>query len=319
MSGLFTRKDLVYTVYQEQSISKAAKKLFISQPSLSVMIKKIEDDIGFPLFDRTCKPLRMTEAGVEYIRATEEIMHIEKAFENYANAYKDLETGSLNLGSNQLLTSMVIPEIVSAFMSKHPKIQLGLMDDNSSVLEAAIISGQLDLVIDNHHYEEEFFENKLITQEHLVMAVPGSFECNKGLEEYAMNDDDIINGVHLTDKVKPLPEGAFDNITFVAMTRENETRRSADDILKELKIRPSTILEIDRLVTLYRFVIMGTAASIVSDTLIRHTRQRGNVVFYRLDSKKATRDIFISYKKNKYYSKAMEAFVDMVIGMGEFI
>ncbi len=319
MSGLFTRKDLVYTVYQEQSISKAAKKLFISQPSLSVMIKKIEDDIGFPLFDRTCKPLRMTEAGVEYIRATEEIMHIEKAFENYANAYKDLETGTLNLGSNQLLSSMVIPDIISEFMKKHPNIQINLIDDNSSVLESAIVSGQLDLVIDNHHYEEEFFENKLITKEHLVMAVPGSFECNKGLEEYAMTDEDIINGVHLTDKVKSLPAGALNDVPFIAMTKENETRHAADDILKELRTRPNTILEIDRLVTLYRFVIMGTAASIVSDTMIRHTRQRGDVVFYRLDSKRAARGIYISYKKNKYYSKAMEAFVEMVKGMGEFI
>ena len=319
MNGLFSRKDLVYTVYQEQSISKAAKKLFISQPSLSVMIKKIEDEIGFPLFDRTCKPLRMTEAGIEYIRATEEIMHIEKAFDNYAHAYKDLETGSLNLGSNQLLTSMVIPEIISAFMNKYPKIQINLVDDNSSVLESEIISGQLDLVIDNHKYEEEFFENRLITKEHLLMAVPSSFECNKGLEEYAMTDEDIIKGLHLTDRFKPLPAGAINDITFIAMTKENETRRSADDILKELKIKTNTILEIDRLVTLYRFVIMGTAASIVSDTLIRHTRQRGNVVFYRFDSKKATRDIYISYKKNKYYAKAMEAFVDMVVGMGEFI
>ena len=71
MENFFSHKDIIYTIYQEQSFSKAAQKLFISQPSLSVMIRKIEEDVGFPLFDRTSKPIRMTEAGMEYIRAAE--------------------------------------------------------------------------------------------------------------------------------------------------------------------------------------------------------------------------------------------------------
>ena len=78
MDNYFNRKDLVYTVYREGSISRAAQKLFISQPSLSVMIHKIEEEIGTPLFDRTSKPIRLTEAGQEYIKATEEILHPSK-------------------------------------------------------------------------------------------------------------------------------------------------------------------------------------------------------------------------------------------------
>ena len=70
MNDIFNKKDIIYTIYQEKSFSKAAQKLFIAQPSLSVIVKKIEDEIGTPLFDRTCKPIRMTEAGMEYIRAT---------------------------------------------------------------------------------------------------------------------------------------------------------------------------------------------------------------------------------------------------------
>ena len=65
MGNYFSRKELVYTVYQEGSISKAAQKLFVSQPSLSVMIQRIEEEVGVPLFDRTSKPIRLTEAGAE--------------------------------------------------------------------------------------------------------------------------------------------------------------------------------------------------------------------------------------------------------------
>ena len=64
MSDIFSKKDLVCTVYQEKSFSRAAQKIFISQPALSAMIRRIEEEIGTPLFDRSCKPVRMTEPGI---------------------------------------------------------------------------------------------------------------------------------------------------------------------------------------------------------------------------------------------------------------
>ena len=95
-------------------------------------------------------------------------------------------------------------------------------------------------------------------------------------------------------------------------------RKSANDILKEAGIKPKSVLEIDRLVTLYTYIEMGTAASLVSDTLVKNlSHHKGNVVYYKINSKYAKRNIFVSYKKNKYYSKAMEAFVSLIFEMTE--
>ncbi|MBR3127693.1 MAG: LysR family transcriptional regulator, partial [Solobacterium sp.] len=68
MADLFHHKKLIETISEEQSFSKAAKRLYIPQPSLSVIVRKIEEDIGMPLFDRTTKPIRLTDAGREYLR-----------------------------------------------------------------------------------------------------------------------------------------------------------------------------------------------------------------------------------------------------------
>ena len=61
MQNLFSRKEYIYTVYQERSFSRAAQKLFISQPSLSTIVHQVEEEVGLPLFDRTCKPIRMCD------------------------------------------------------------------------------------------------------------------------------------------------------------------------------------------------------------------------------------------------------------------
>lgn len=313
MNGCFNRKDLIYTVYQEGSISRAAQKLFISQPSLSIMIRKIEDEVGLPLFDRTCKPIQLTQVGEEYIKATQSIQSIETEFEHFVSAYGQLMTGSLTIGANQLLSSLVLPDYVSRFIRRHPNIRLNLVDDNSTVLENRIMSGQLDLIIDNFSLDETIFEQKLLRVEHLLLAVPAAFACNKGLEAYQLTRQDILSGAYLDKQVDSLPVAAFEGMPFISMTKDNDTRGRADEILRELGVAPHTILEIDRLVTLYNFVEMGTAASIVSDTLVQNIHHSsGRVVFYMLPAHKAQRKIYVSYKRNRYYSKAMQAFMDIL-------
>lgn len=313
MGNYFSRKDLIYTVYQEGSVSKAAQKLFISQPSLSVMIQKIEEEVGVPLFDRTSKPIRLTEAGQEYIKAAEEILHIEKSFQNYLEACQELKTGSLTIGSNQLLSSLVLPRYIGQFLSRYPNIHLNLIDDNSVVLENMAIAGQLDLVLDNHLLDRNMFEQHFWRKEWLLLAVPKSFSCNEGLEKFQLTYEDIVAGKHLTEEKHYAPLSAFGEIPYVAMTRQNETRRRSDEIFHQAGIKPQNILEIDRLVTLYSFVEQGSAASIVSDTLVQYLQSHSdNVVFYRLNSPHACRELYISYKRNRYYSKAMEAFVSLI-------
>ena len=82
----------VYAVYQERSFSKAAKKLYISQPALSNMVRKAEKKIGAAIFDRSTIPLTVTKEGAHYIKAIEEIMFIQRNMK----AYFDFLTSNYN-------------------------------------------------------------------------------------------------------------------------------------------------------------------------------------------------------------------------------
>lgn len=318
MSAFFKKKDLIYTVYQEKSFSKAAQKLYISQPALSAVIKKLEDDIGMPLFDRSSKPIRMTEAGMEYIKAAEVIRNAEDVFARYVDAANARQAGVLALGCNQLFSSLVLPRYVSEFIALYPQVKLRLVDDNSTVLKNMICSGQLDLIIDNQYLDPEMFEHKPLFTESLLLAVPGTFACNRGLEAYRMTAEDIICDRHCSQQMAAVPLEHFADVPFVSMTSDNDTRIRTDHIFRGVPGKPRTVLEIDRLVNLYSFVEMGTAASVVSDTLVKNFRhQNEDVVFYKLGSSHAKREIHVSYKRNRYYSKAMESFIDLVVDKNE--
>ncbi len=309
MDDLFSHRQLIYAIYQERSFSKAAQRLFIAQPSLSLTVKKLEQKIGMPLFDRTTKPITLTEAGQHYISAVESIQQAEDSFDSYLRAVNGLEAGSLGIGSNQLLSSLVLPRFISSFTQKYPGIHLSLLDANSTTLENEITAGHLDMVIDNHILPEDTFERRLLTTERLLLAVPSAFAANNGLHMHSLSYEQVLAGSLYPD---PVPLEQFSPIPFILMNRDNDTRRHTDAIFQQTGFRPRVLFEMDRLATLYTYIEMGTAASVVSDTLIRSIRgiNHSRIVFYPLPTEHATRQVYVSWKRNKHISKAMTVFMD---------
>ena len=114
---MFRNMEYVYAVYKEMSFSRAAEKLFISQPALSAMVKKVEKRIGSPIFDRSCSPIRLTNCGKEYISCIEQIMDVEYQFSQYLNQTEHLLIGSLSIGANSIFASFLLP-----FLSRHSRI-----------------------------------------------------------------------------------------------------------------------------------------------------------------------------------------------------
>lgn len=311
MYDIFHKKQLIYTIANEKSFSKAAQKLFIAQPSLSLMVKNLEDELGTALFDRSCKPIRLTEAGQAYIRATEQIMEIERTYNEYILALNNLETGSIHIGSNQLLSSLVLPKYISAFVQNYPNIHLSLTDANSTTLENEITNGTLDIVIDNSELPTELFHQKHLASEYLLLAVPKAFPVNAVCKDYGLLYQDILENKHTGD-LPAVPLEHFADTPFILMNRNNDTRKQSNLIFQQMGFSPKVLFEMDRLTNLYTYVEHGTAASLVSDTLVRNIRgvEQENIVFYPLPTHHNRRNIYAYYKRNKYCTKAMSALMD---------
>ena len=98
---MFQGKEYIYKVFKEQSFSRAAKEMYISQPSLSASVRRVEEKVGAPLFDRSTKPLSLTECGEKYIEAVEKMMAAEEEFREYISDWEGLKTGTLTVGGSR--------------------------------------------------------------------------------------------------------------------------------------------------------------------------------------------------------------------------
>lgn len=304
--------NYVYTVYKEKSFSKAAAKLYISQPSLSNAIKKAEKEIGFPIFDRSTVPIQVTELGQEYIRSIEMIMDVEKGLQNYVNDINELEEGHFSIGGTSLFVSYILPKFLFDFMEKYPKIKVKLVEGSRSELVEKLNIGEIDLLIDNMHFSSKVFERKMVYDEHILLTVPRRFEVNKGLEKYAMTAKDIRNDLHKDPNIKPIALDIFKDVPFIMQKVGNDSRIRAEYFCQEWQFSPKIRLEPDGQITTYTTTCAGLGASFSGDALIKNVPLNADVVYYKLASKEAYRTVNLYHKKNRYLPRAAQEFLKMV-------
>lgn len=309
---MFVWKKYVYEVYKERSFTKAAQNLYISQPPLSARIKKIEEIIGEPLFDRSTTPLQLTEVGKVYIEAAEEITQIEQRVENYINDLAGLKTGNLAVGASTLFAAYVVPSLITQFNQKFPDVHIQLIEGNTAELEEMLGSNALDFVIDNYHYDSILYNKELYCEENILLAVPKHFAVNEELGMYQLSYKNIKNKNYLNQKYPAVPLGRFADLPFIMLTQGNDTRTRGDRLCRNVGFKPNIVLEFNQQSTAYMASSTQLGATFISDILVSQLPAFENLVYYKLDGEKAKRKVFFYYKTHKYKTRVMEEFIRMM-------
>lgn len=139
------------TVANEHSISVAAKKLYVSQPSLSEAIKRIEEQVGAPLFKRTQKGLALTDTGRQFYAAASQTQKIWQDFYLNLNASDEMRISRLSFGVTTQLGLKVLPNILLNFNKQFPLVDCNIEDIRHRELEQKLLDGEIDLAI-THTY-----------------------------------------------------------------------------------------------------------------------------------------------------------------------
>ncbi len=305
---MYRYMDYVYAVYKSGSFSAAAERLYVSQPCLSAMVKKAEDQLGVPIFDRTTKPVSLTEYGVKYIAFLENIQQLEQGFEQYLNDVRGLRTGKLFIGANNVFASYVLPSLIHRFKQPYPGVQVQMAEGNISYLEDALTAGTIDLVLDNCPMRSDLFCQHVLSTEHLLLAVHRSY--GRG-NEGALTHGDILEKRHLTAYAPVVSIGDFANLPFIALREGNDTRYRMDALFATAKRTPNIQLEVDQLATAYNIACNQLGATLVSDTLISEGPPNPEMDFYKINDATATRPIYLYYKRSGYVSIAMQKFIEV--------
>ena len=117
---MFQSKDYIYEIYRCGSFSAAAKNLYITQPAISIAVKKEEQELGQPIFERSSSRLLLTDAGRAYIDAVEKLHRIEEDLKVYCNDLSNLKTGALRIGASSFFLSSIVLPVVAEYSRRYP-------------------------------------------------------------------------------------------------------------------------------------------------------------------------------------------------------
>lgn len=299
----------VYEVYKEKNFSKAAANLGISQPALSTAIKKVEKEKGVILFDRSMSPLSLTEEGKVYIEAAKKILSIENDLSSKLNDMANLNAGHLKIGGSNFFASFILPHAISKFSKAHPGIEIDLIEAHSSQLNVNLLGESLDLVMDSFDFDKNLYEVYPVLKENVILAVPKNLPVNIALNDFQLTASDINKKNHLNPDFPAVDLENFKNENYLFLKKGNDMGERALTLCNEAGFTPNVVMYLDQLMTSYNVACMGMGVAFVTDKVIIYGYPRTEVVFYKIKSFLAKRNIVFAHKKNRYITQAMSEFI----------
>ena len=274
--------EYVYRVYQEKSFSKAAEDLFLTQPALSMAVRKVEDSLGMPIFDRSVRPMRLTPAGEAYIQFVRNTRDLEQELQQQMQDIREVNTGSVRIGGSHYINAYILPGILSAFARRHPRVKIDLVESSSAVLSQMLSRRAVDITFNCNPQFMEGFERYPAFEDHILLAVPKSFKINAGLMDRCLCADDIANKRHLQPDCPCVTLDAFRSLEFILLNPGNNLRDRAKRLFEEAGFSPKVRLELSQLVTAYHLANAAMGAAFISDRLVVHSDD--SLYYYKLDS-----------------------------------
>ncbi|WP_432646164.1 LysR family transcriptional regulator [Mitsuokella sp.] len=289
----------ILQVAKDGTFSAAAKHLYISQPSLSQCIKKVETELGVRLFDRSQTPLTLTPAGKIYVRQAREILRIQKSLVQEVADLSELRTGSLTIGSSRTRSACFLIKPLVAFHQQYPGIHLSVREAPVRTLEEYAASGDVDFALLYGTSGRRDLVSIPLCRERILLAVPKTHPL----------------AARKSENPAVLPRISFAELSDEPFIKLQPFRQMAD-VFDKLCLKtgtePHVIFEANSIIEAAELCASGLGATLVTDMLVRSWRWREEAVFFELEEEVAERELLAVYSKRRHLSLAAQKFIEFL-------
>ncbi|MEC1354193.1 LysR substrate-binding domain-containing protein [Bacillus sonorensis] len=289
-------------IEKKGSFTKAADSLHIAQPSLSQQIKKLENELGFPLFYRKKGAVSPTPQGKRFIQRARDILHArDDLLREMHDQHQEMGT-ELSIGIPAVTGGHLLPPLLTSFLEKHPNVHVQLIEESPAVLEQMTENGEIDLSILPLPIDNEQLATVPILTEPLFLAIP--FEKQSWMTEQMQT---FIYSVRKEPGRTAVPLKAAENVPFILLKEGYGFRRTVLDLCAKAGFKPQVSFKTSSIETAQSLVEYGMGVTIVPQMVMRETSAR--LVYVPLEAG-PTRTIVFTYSENCYVSRAAKAFME---------
>lgn len=297
----YSKYQYVAKVAELQSISKAAAKLFISQPALTRIILNIETELGTTLFNRSVLPIQLTYAGKRYLEEARRIWEIDESFRRELQEISELKRGVLNIGINYAAGALWLPLILPEFHREYPAVTINLTQRSSMLFELDLLRGNIDLA-----FTTQTDASANLTYEYLSSARILAFIYRDHPILRGMNIDD--NGV---DNLLTLPPQLFDGQDFVLLHSADGFGHTVEKMMESLNIHPAHIMYVPDIVSCCRLAAAGMGITFATPYATHYTLPGAVPVIAGVSTSVAYEHNAIAFSKKKELNTIEKRFISL--------
>lgn len=189
-----TQLSYVLAVAEHQNFTKAAEKCFVTQPTLSMQIQKLEDQLDVLIFDRSKKPIELTDVGRKIVTQARNIVNESYRIQDIVDQQKGFIGGEFKLGIIPTIMPTLLPMFLKSFIKKHPKVKLKIEELTTDEIISRINDGHLDAAIVSTPLEHDTIKERVLFYEPFVSYIPSSHRLhqNKKIEVSDLDLNDML-------------------------------------------------------------------------------------------------------------------------------
>ena len=189
-----TQLKYVLAVAEYQNFTKAAQKTFVTQPTLSMQIQKLEEELDILIFNRGKKPIELTEIGKKIVSQARNIVNEASRMKDVVDQEKGFIGGEFKLGIIPTIMPTLLPMFLKNFTNKYPKVHLKIEELNTQEIISKINDGHLDAAIAATPLNQERIKERVLYFEPFVGYVPENHRLysNKKIDSEDLDIDDIL-------------------------------------------------------------------------------------------------------------------------------
>lgn len=275
-----------YKIANSKTLTQAADELNVSQPSLSRMISRLEDEFEMEFFDRNGRNITLNKNGEVFLHYCTQIMNSLDEMRTDLSELKKRKDLQVSVGFYS--TSSLLIDIIGSFRKLYPNIQIRILqhyhedDSNSS----------LDLIVNSSVMGKEPEASTVLVTEDILLAMP------KGEKEKYINSE-------------AMPIETISEIPIISLVKGRPVRDIVDCFLKEANVKPNIVVETDSPVTLRRIVEAGQGVSFFPEKTWERSNEE-NIEFVKLQPS-CKRSVYVRWNKPYYKSYAARLFYDFLV------
>lgn len=189
-----TQLHYVLAVAEHQNFTKAAQKVFVTQPTLSMQIQKLEDELDVLIFDRSKKPIELTETGKKIVQQARNIVNESDRIKDIVDQQKGFVGGLFRLGVIPTVMPTLLPMFLNTFIKKYPKVKLKIEELHTEAIIEKLEDGHLDAAIAATPLELPNIKEQVLYYEPFMAYIPPGHRLTPG-KKIAVNDlelDDLL-------------------------------------------------------------------------------------------------------------------------------